>query len=255
METIAFVNHKGGVAKTSSCHNVGAGLAQRGKRVLLIDLDSQGSLSSIVGANRLGATSLEVLLRKATAAQAIQSVGVFDIIAGSEGLAGEGILTTTGKEYRLREALKPIQRDYDYALLDCPPSLAITTINALTAADSCIVPCQADTLSLQAVQQLSPTIDTIRTYTNPDLRVRGILITRHNGRAILSREAVEMLEAQAQAIGSKVYSSKIRENIAVKEAQAMRMNIFSYAPKSNAAHDYSNLIDEILEEDKNNGKE
>ena len=254
MEIIAFINHKGGVAKTSSCHSVGAGLAQRGYKVLLIDMDAQGSLSSIVRANRQGATTLEVLLRRATAAQATQTVGVFDIIAGSEGLAAEGILTATGKEYRLREALQPLQR-YDYVLLDCPPSLGITTINALTAADSCIVPCQADTLSLEALQQLSPTIDTIRKYTNPKLRVRGILITRYNGRAILSREAVEMLEAQADAMGTRVYSSKIRESISVKEAQAMRQDIFTYAPKSNAAHDYNNLIDEIIKEDANNGKE
>ena len=248
MEIIAFINHKGGVAKTSSCHSVGAGLAQRGYKVLLIDMDAQGSLSSIVRANRQGATTLEVLLRRATAAQAIQSVGVFDIIAGSEGLAAEGILTATGKEYRLREALQSLQRGYDYVLLDCPPSLGITTINALTAADSCIVPCQADTLSLEALQQLSPTIDTIRKYTNPKLRIRGILITRYNGRAILSREAVEMLEAQADAMGTRVYTSKIRECISVKEAQAMREDIFTYAPRCNAAHDYTNLINEIIEE-------
>lgn len=255
MEIIAVLNHKGGVSKTTSCHNIGAGLAQRGYKVLLIDMDAQGSLSHITRANRQGITTLEVLLRRATAAQAIQSAGGFDIIAASEGLAAEGILTATGKEYRLREALQSLQRGYDYVLLDCPPSLGILTINALTAADTCIVPCQADTLSLQALEQLSPTIDTIRQYTNPKLKIRGILITRFNGRAILSRDAVEMLEAKAEEMGTKVYRSKVRECISVKEAQAMRMDIFSYAPKSNAAHDYNALIDELIKEDNGNGKE
>lgn len=250
MNVVAVINQKGGVAKTSTTHAVGAGLAQRGYKVLLIDLDPQCSLSSIAGANRQGITILDVLLRRAKVSQAIQEAGGFDIIAASEGLAAEGILVATGKEYRLREALSSLQRgQYDYILIDCPPSLGILTINALTAANSCIVPCQADILSLEALQQLYPTIETIRTYTNSALSIMGIVLTRYNGRAILSREAAEMLEAQAQRMGSKLYRSKIRECISVREAQAMKQDIYRYAPRSNAALDYSALIDEITKED------
>lgn len=256
METIAIINSKGGVSKTTTAHSVGAGLAQRGYKVLLIDMDAQCNLSSIMRAKRDGITILDVLLRRATLSQAVQDAGGLAIVAASEGLAAEGILTATGKEYRLREALNGLQRGgFDFTIIDCPPSLGILTINALTAADTCIVPCQADILSLEALQQLYPTIETIRTYTNPKLTIKGVVITRFSGRAVLSREAVEMLEAQAEAMGAKVYRSNVRECIAVKEAQAMRQDIFTYAPKSNAAKDYNNLIDEILtdEEDNSNG--
>ena len=247
MEVLAFISQKGGVAKTTSAHAIGAGFAQRGYRVLFVDLDAQGSLTSIVGASAEGLTILDVLQRKCKPQAAIQRASGYDIIAASEGLAAEGILTATGKEYRLREALQGLSGAYDYAILDCPPSLGILSINALTAADSAIILAQADTLSLQAVRQLEGTLEVVRQYTNKSLGIRGILITRYSGRAILSREAVEMLEAQASAMGTKVFSTRIRENISIKEAQAMRQDIFSYAPRSNGAKDYTALIAEILE--------
>lgn len=248
MDIIAVINHKGGVAKSTTAHSLAAGLRLRGFKVLLVDMDAQGSLSSIVRANRQGLTILDVLLRRAKAAQAIQDAGGFNIIASSEGLAAEGILTATGKEYRLREGLQGLESKYDKAIIDCPPSLGILTINALTAASSCIVPCQADTLSLEALQQLYPTIETIRQYTNPKLAIKGIVITRYSGRAVLSREAAELIGTQAEAMGTHLYNTRVRECIAVKEAQATHSDIFSYAPKSNAAIDYNNLIDEILKE-------
>lgn len=247
MEIIALISQKGGVGKTTSAVNIGAGLAQRGKRVLLIDLDAQGSLTHIMGGSAEGLTVLDVLQRKCQAKQAIQRAAQMDIIAASEDLAVEGILTKTGKEYRLREGLQGLKGAYDYILIDCPPSLGILSINALTAAQSCIILAQADTLSLQAIRQLSGTIDVVRQYTNKSLGIRGILITRYSGRAILSRDAVEMIEAQAEAMGTKVFDTRIREGIAIKEAQAMRQDIFSYAPRSNGAKDYAALIAEILE--------
>ena len=247
MEIRALISQKGGTGKTTSTVNIGAGLAQRGKRVLLIDLDAQGSLTHIMGGSAEGLTVLDVLQRKCQAKQAIQRAAQMDIIAASEDLAVEGILTKTGKEYRLREALQGLREAYDYILLDCPPSLGILSINALTAADSAIILAQADTLSLQAIRQLSGTIDVVRRYTNQSLGIRGILIARYSGRAVLSREAAEMIEAQAEAMGTKVFATRIRECIAIKEAQAMRLDIFSYAPRSNGAKDYAALIAEILE--------
>lgn len=244
MEVIAVINQKGGVGKTTTAHNVGAGLALRGYRVLFVDLDPQCSLSVIVGANTEGVTVLEVLTRKAKASEAIQRGNLFDIIAASEGLAADGILTATGKEYRLKEALQTFSR-YDYVIMDCAPSLGILTINALTAANTCLVPVQADPLSLQALRQLYPTIEVIRRYTNNDLRISGIVVTRYNGRAIITRDAVEMIEAQAKTMGTKVYQSKIRESVVIKEAQAMRADVFTYAPRSNPSQDYQSLINEM----------
>lgn len=247
MSVIAFVNNKGGVSKTSSTHNIGAGLAQRGYRVLMIDLDSQCSLSSVARANRGGITILEVLTRRANISQAIQHAGGFDIVPGSEGLAAEGILVATGKEYRLKESLQSLQRSYDYILLDCPPSLGVLTVNALTAADGIIIPCQPDFFSYEALHQIKPTVETIRQYTNPGLKIRGILITRYS-RSILSREAVEMIEEFAKEMGTKVYRSMIRENVSVKESQATRQDVLTYSPRSNGTTDYNHVIDEIIEE-------
>lgn len=244
MQTIAVINQKGGVAKTTTAHNLGMGLALRGRKVLFIDLDSQCSLSMIVGANTEGLTVLDILTRKARAREAIQRGAGFDIIAGSEGLAADGILTATGKEYRLKEALQTLS-GYDFIILDCPPSLGIVSINALTAANTCLIPVQADILSLQALKQLYPTIETIRIYTNKELSISGIVVTRYNGRAILSKDSVEIIEVYAQEMGTKVYNTKIRESIAIKEAQAMSKDIFTYAPRSNPSQDYQSLINEM----------
>lgn len=249
MEAIAVINQKGGVAKTTTAHAIAAGLKQEGYKVLMVDLDGQQSLTTVTGAKAGGYTALEILTRKAKAAQAIVRTDSGDIIPASDGLgAADTILKDIGKEYRLKEALKPISGAYDYCVIDCPPSLGILTINALTAANSCIVPAQADFLSLQAIGQLQQTVQTVRTYTNKWLKVKGIVITRYSARAVLSRDAADMIQAKAAEIGTKVYDTKIRECVSLKEAQAVRQSIFDYAPRSNGAKDYKALIEEIIEE-------
>lgn len=252
---LSVINQKGGVAKTTTAAAIGAGLHRRGYSVLYVDLDPQCSLTDITGADGSGLTVLDVLTRKATAKAAIQATPQGDIIAGSEGVAAEGLLTKTGKEFRLKEALEPVKALYQFIIVDCPPSLGILTINALTAATACIIPAQADRLSLQALQQFRETYDIIRRYTNPLLTVQGIVITRYSGRAILSREYAEMIAEAAQGLNTTLYNARIRESIAVKEAQAMQQDIFTYSPKSNATADYNSLIDEILERGTDNGKE
>lgn len=245
MEIIALIAQKGGVGKSTSAHSIGAGMAQAGRKVLMVDLDPQCSLSSIAGVSTQGLSILDVIQRKASAGQAVQHCSRYDVIAGSEALAADGILSGKGREYRLRDALQGLS-GYDYILLDCPPSLGIITVNALTAADSIIIPASADTLSLKALSQLWPTIQAIREHTNKGLRIKGIVITRYNARAILSREAVEMIEQQAEVMGTKVYDTKIRQGVSLQEAQAMQVDIFEYAPKSNVAQDYRSLTKEII---------
>lgn len=246
MEVIAILNQKGGVAKTTTTACIGAGLCREGYKVLYIDLDPQCNLSDIIGANTDGITALEVLQRKVKAPGAIQRSSLGDVIPSSAGLAVEGIIfPETGKEYRLKEVIEPVRGLYDYILIDCPPSLGILTVNALTAATSCIIPAQADILSLRAIGQLKGTLEVITRYTNHNLFVKGIVITRYNGRSVLSRDYAEMLQEAAESLNSRVYSTRVRECIAIKEAQAMQEDIFTYAPKSNAAIDYKALIDEI----------
>ena len=248
METIAFINQKGGVAKTTTVAAVGAELRRRGFRVLFIDLDAQRSLSNIMRASANGYTAYEVLKGAAPAIEAIQATEQGDIIAAAKGLVAENLVEKrVGREYRLRKALEPLQSHYDYCLIDCPPALSIITYNALTASTGCIIPCQADILSLEALDDLQETVADIREYSNTGLTLRGIVITRYSDRAILSRDLATLIERKAAEMGSKVYSTRIREGIAIKEAQAMREDLFSYAPKSKAAADYKALTSEILE--------
>lgn len=250
MQIIAIANQKGGVAKTTTTLAIGAGLARKGYKVLFVDLDAQTNLSYVMEADATGLTgrtSLDVMEGRASASDAIQHTRHGDIIAASPALAGaDAVLTQVGKEYRLKEALEPLAAVYDYILLDTPPALGILTVNALTACKGCIIPAQADIYSLQGISQLYNTLQTVQKYCNPSLKVLGILLTRYNGRAIISREAAEMIEQAAEQMGSRLYTARIRECTAIKEAQACREDIFTYAPHSNAAADYAALIDEIL---------
>lgn len=248
-ETIAIVNRRGGVGKTATAHAIGAGLALRGYKTLFIDLDSQCNLTFDVGAKTAPLTSMEVLSGTATAQEAIQHTQGGDIIPASPSLAvADTTLEGTGKEYRLKEALEPIAGEYDYIIIDTPPALGVLTVNALTACNSAIIPAQAEVHSLQGIGLLYEAIRAAKKYTNPALTIKGILITRYNGRAILSRDMRENLEATAKELGTKVFTTPIRECTAIKEAQATQSDIYSYAPRSNATADYTALIQDILEE-------
>lgn len=250
MEVIAVINQKGGVGKSTTALAIGAGLSLKGFSVLYIDLDAQGNLSYTLRASIQGYNAMGVLQRPETIKEEIQHTGGADIIASSTALAGaDTLLTETGKEYRLREALELIKNDYDYCIIDTPPALGILTVNALTACNGAIIPAQADIYSLQGITQLNSTIETVKKYCNPALTIMGIVLTRFSSRAIITREVTELIEQTAQSLNTKVYNTKIRECTALKEAQAMKDNIFAYAPKSNATADYKALIDEILREE------
>lgn len=246
-KAIAVINQKGGVGKSTTALAIGAGLSLKGYSVLFIDLDAQGNLSYTLGADTKGYNAMGVLERPETAKEEIQHTPQGDIIASSPKLAGaDKLLEETGKEYRLKEALESLQGAYDYIIVDTPPALGILTINALTACTGAIIPAQADIYSLQGIGQLNSTIETVKKYCNPSLSIMGIVITRFNGRSIIRREVAEMLEHTADQLHTKLYSSKIRECTALVEAQATKQNIYSYAPRSNAAADYKVLVDEII---------
>lgn len=245
-KTIAVINQKGGVGKSTTAQAIGAGLMKKGLKVLFIDLDAQGNLSYALEADTMGYNALRILQSPEATEEEIQETEQGDIIASSPSLAGaDTILTQTGKEYRLREALETIKGKYDYCIIDTPPALGILTINALTACKWAIIPSQADIYSLQGIGQLNSTIETVKKYCNPELSIAGIVLTRFNKRSIIRREVAEMLEETAGQLHTKLYSTRIRECTALVEAQATRRNIFDYAPKSNASADYKNLVEEI----------
>ena len=244
----AIINQKGGVGKSTTSQSLAAGLSLKGFKVLLIDMDSQGNLSFSTGANKAAVSILEVLKQEAPAADAIQGVGNLDIIPASISLAGADMqLTEMGKEYRLREALEPIKKNYDYIIIDTPPALGILTINALTAADDIIIPAQADIYSIDAIGQLYNTVKAVQQYTNKNLSIKGILLTRYSDRTILSRDLSDMIQQTAEQLHTKLFKATIREAIGIKEAQANKKDIFAYSSNSKVAADYMQLVDEFLE--------
>ena len=246
-QTYAIVNQKGGVGKSTTAHALGAGLALRGQRVLLIDLDQQADLSYALGVDGAAAGSGAVLLGVADIASCLVKAQGMDILPADAHLAGADLtITKTGKEYRLREALAPLLDAYDYIILDTPPAMGILSVNALTAATQVIVPVQADIFSLQGVSQLLDTFAAVRQYTNPGLSVRGLLLTRYSDRAVLSRNVRQMAEEAAKIFDSVVFETAIREAIAVKEAQISRESLYDWAPKSNVAADYMAFVEEVL---------
>ena len=249
MYTIAVINQKGGVGKSTSAHAIGSGLHLRGKRVLFADLDAQRNLSGTLrAAEDTGATLFDVLTGRAEVSAALTETGCGSLLPGDAALSGADMtLTSVGKEYRLREALAPLAGSYDYTVIDTPPALGILTVNALAAADGCIIPAGADIYSLQGIAALRGTIDAVKRYCNPNLEVMGILLTRYNSRTVITRDAEDLTAQSAAQFGTRLYRVKIRECTAVKEAQAVRRSIFDYAPKSNAAADYNALLDEIME--------
>ena len=242
---LTVTQQKGGTGKTTTAHAIGAGIARRGGKVLFLDLDPQGNLSYTMNADTSQPGALEILTRQTEAAAAIQHTPQGDIIPAGQSLAtAEMTLTQTGKEHRLAEALKPLQRAYTHIIIDTPPALGTLTINALTVADDVIIPCLADAYSIQATGQIADTIATVKQYCNPRLKIAGLLITRYNPRQILTRDTAGLLERAAAALKTKVFQTRIRETVTIREAQARQTDIFTYAPKSNAAADYAAIVKE-----------
>ena len=246
-ETISIINQKGGVGKSTTAHALGSGMAARGYKVLFVDLDGQGNLSQTTNADEAAYSILDVLMGKISSNDAVYTSGAVNILSYSPSLAGaDTLIVEVGKEFRLKEALEPLYDFYDYIILDTPPALGILTVNALTASTGVIIPAQADIYSLQGIDQLVGTIETVRKYCNPTLAIKGILLTRYNPRTVLTRDIAEIMQYKAEELKATFYSTPIRESISIKEAQVGKVSIFQYAPKSKAAMDYENFINEVL---------
>ena len=247
MRTIAIINQKGGVGKSTTASQLASGLSLKGYRTLSVDLDAQGNLSYTAGAKTDGATALGVLTGEVKTEDAIQHTQSGDIIPANKALAGaDAFIADTGKEYRLKEALESVSGSYDFCIIDTPPALGILTINALTACDSVIIPAQADIYSLQGIEQLAETMKPVKKYCNPALAIEGILLTRYSPRSVLSRDIADLAEQLAEKLGTKLFKATIREAIAVKEAQISQQSLFAYAPKAKVTEDYTAFVEEVL---------
>lgn len=247
---LSVANQKGGVAKTTSTLAIASRLKQEGYKVLVIDLDPQGNLSESVDAKQIEVpTVYELLKEEITVREAIQSLNFFDIIPSNIMLAGaEQELSATGKEYRLKEALESISIEYDYIIIDTPPSLGILTVNAFTASDEILIPTTPGIFAVNGIEQLNNTIKNVKKYCNQNLKINGILVTRFNPRANINKSIKELTENLAEHIGAKVYNSYIRNSVVIEESQANKINLFENYKSATVTADYSNFINEFLGE-------
>ena len=248
MRVISISNHKGGVGKTTSAINIGAGLNKLGKKILLIDLDPQANLSQSLGLinepiNIYGALRGEYKL------QPTEILKGLDVIPSTLDLSGAEVELSSeaGREYILKELIEPLRASYDFIIIDSPPSLGLLTINSFTASDEILIPLQAQYLALQGLTKLIEVVDKIKQRLNKGLKVGGVFITQYDSRKVLNRDVVETIQAHFK---DEVFKTKVRDNIALAEAPSQGLDIFRYSPKSYGAEDYLALSKEVLKRSK-----
>jgi chromosome partitioning protein len=243
-KVLSISNHKGGVGKTTSAINIGAGLNMLGKKVLLIDLDPQANLSQSLGLINQEKT-IYGALKGEYKLQPVSVLKGLDVIPSTLDLSGAEIELSSepGREYILKELIENVRGSYDYIIIDSPPSLGLLTINSFTAADEIIIPLQAQFLAMQGLAKLVEVVEKIKSRLNKGLKIGGVFITQYDGRKVLNRDVVETINAHFK---SEVFKTKIRDNIALAEAPAQGMDIFRYNAKSNGAEDYMDLAKEII---------
>ncbi len=245
---IACSNHKGGVGKTTSVVNIGAGLARLRKKVLLVDMDPQANLTQSYGVSNPEFTVYEGLKGEHELVP-INADKNLDIIPSSLDLSGAEmeLSSEAGREYIFTELIEPLVENYDYILIDCPPSLGLLTINALTAADELFIPLQPHYLAIKGLTKIIEVKDKVKKRLNKKIEITGVFITQYDKRKILHRDVVDTINTYFQ---DKVFKTKIRDNIALAEAPSQGTDIFRYNPRSYGADDYMDLCKEIVKRHK-----
>ncbi len=252
MKTLAITNQKGGVGKTTTCVNLAASLAANNKKVLLVDLDAQGNASTGSGVDKtkLAHSIYHVLIGDKTLSEVIvkSEKGGFDVAPSNRELAGAEVelVNEIARETRLKQAIATIS-DYDYILLDCPPALNLVTVNALTAADTVMIPMQCEYYALEGLSDLVNTIKKVRAHLNPTLDIEGLLRTMFDTRNMLAQQVSEQLVSH---FGNKVYDTVIPRNIRLAEAPSYGLPALVYDKSSKGAQAYLALAKEIISRNK-----
>ncbi|MCH5293315.1 MAG: ParA family protein [Treponema sp.] len=244
---IVFVNQKGGVGKTTSAINIGAYIALAGKKVLLVDFDSQGNMSSGVGVPKGKPTIYELLAGKVEAEQSVKKTVVknLDAISSSIDLSAVSVelADQADREFYLRDALEPLQSKYDYILIDCPPSLGVLTLNGLAVADSVIVPMQCEYFALEGITLLLQTVQKVQKSINPKLKIDGIFFTMYDSRTRLAQDVVKQVKSY---FNDMVFNTIIPRNVRLSEAPSHGLPICNYDPSCVGARSYEKLAEEVI---------
>ena len=247
---ISFSNQKGGVGKTSTCVNLSAALALKGKKTLLIDIDPQGNATTGLGFSKSELTDsvYNVLIDELPAKDAIQKTAIenLDLLPASIDLAGAEVelVYLKNREKRLKEKLTAVASDYDFVMIDCPPSLGLLTINALSASNSVIIPIQSEYFAMEGLSQLMNTIKLVVKHLNPDLKIDGVVVTMYDGRALISKQISAEIH---KFFGKKMFNTVIPRNIRVSEAPSHGVPVMIHDPRCNGAKAYVALADEFLQ--------
>ena len=247
---ISIASQKGGVGKTTTAINLGACLAQENKRVLVVDIDPQGNATSGLGANGNDQrhTTYEVLIGQAEVGQAIMptALATLDLMPAGQRLSGAAVelVGMMARETRLKSCLAKVREEYDFVLIDSPPSLGLLTINSLTASDSVLIPLQCEYLALEGLTQLIGAIRLVQDHLNPALRIEGVLLTMFDARLNLSQQVAD--EAR-KFFAERVYKTVIPRNVRLSEAPSFGKPIVLYDPHSSGAESYRELAREVLE--------
>lgn len=254
---IAITNQKGGVGKSTTAVNLSACLAKKGASVLALDMDPQGNMSSGLGIDKAAVQRniYDVIIGETTLKDAVTGTRYenLSIVSSTEDLAGAEIelLDADNRETRLKRALNRIKKNYDYVIIDCPPSLSLLTINSLTAAEGIIIPIQCEYYALEGLTQMLHTVDLIKERLNPKLEIEGILFTMFDSRTNLS---IEVVESVRDNVDIKIFKTIIPRNVKLAEAPSYGMAISEYDSASAGAEAYEMLADELMKGKVANGK-